>query len=527
MVGVEGRTLSCFLEDAAMRHFAALVPLVALVVAVPAAVGAQEAEPAYDRKTDNITFVGHEQFVQGTDMFFQRRDGRQHLDGEVIDGVRDFLFAGADASGAVGSPPGGEFVGVKIFDVTDPTAPIELAAIACGGYHADVQVYENYLIQSIDSAGTNTGCTPEFDPDGVDRAEVSGIRVLDIEDPANPAVAAFVTAETLENSVHNMTTLPWAGLLYVAGSSFAEGDPGNLTIVDLKDPTFPAKVIAMEAISQTAQAECHDIGVAQLEDQALAFCAAVHETFIWDVTDPMNPTHVSSVPLAVESIHHAARVAPDGTTLVLNDELGGAAAAPGCLATTQDPIGALWFYDISDPALPILEGTFSTAELAEKMPCTSHFYNFIPGTTLLTVGWYKSGMLVVDYGGLPQTSEHAVFTPTGGSFWSSYYWHGYVYGNSFGGGGLYGGTDDMGGVWITQLEGVGDVEPSPHDEGTSWARWTSQLPPASPPSDEPDPAPEVGADDQSNLPTTGGGLAAAALAALGVVALTRRRRKLA
>lgn len=425
----------------------------------------------FDRRSDNIELVARVQFPQGTDMFFQRRDGRHRLDGRSVRGPRDYLFAGADASAAVGDPPAGTPEGVRVVDVTDPTAPRQLVAIDCPGYHADVAVYENRLVQAIDSAGTNTGCAERFDPDGENELGEAGVRIFDISDPARPTLITHLTTDELGTSAHNITTLPWAGVLYVAGSGFDETDP-VLSIVDLKDPDFPVTTIPMSDISPTAVAECHDIGVASLDTRALAFCAGVEQTFVWDVSLPLQPTHVSIAVGPPESIHHGARLAPDGRTLVLNDELGGAAVAPGCLPTTSDPIGALHFFDIGIPEAPIFLGSFSTSETDTKLPCTSHFYNFIPGTSLLTVGWYKSGMIVVDYSNRTRPTEHAVFTPTGGDFWSAYYWHGHVYGNSFGGGGPIGGTNEAGGIWITRLDGIGDVDPSPHDQGVTWAPWT-------------------------------------------------------
>ncbi|MBW3663416.1 MAG: hypothetical protein KY469_09985 [Actinobacteria bacterium] len=458
------RTWSMFLAIAAL-----------LIVSVPTALAQSSDEVDYDRKSDNIELVARAQFPQGTDMFFQRRDGLQRVDGRVVHGTRDYLFAGADASSAVGEPPEGTPEGIRIFDVTDPTQPHELVAVDCSGYHADIAVYEDLLIHGIDSARSNEGCDERFDPHGLNQKGEAGVRIFDISDPARPTLVAHLTEEETGTDAHNITTLPWAGVLYIAGSGFTQADT-VLSIVDLTEPDFPVKIIPMQAISPTATAECHDIGVANLGHRALAFCAAVEQTFIWDVSDPMQPRHVANVVGPPESIHHGARLAPDGRTLVLNDELGGAAAAPGCLPTTNDPLGALFFYDIGIPELPVYLGSFSTSEAAAKLPCTSHFYNFIPGTNLLTIGWYKSGMIVVDYANRTLPTEHAVFTPTGGDFWAAYYWHGYVYGNSFGGGGLYGGTNEAGGIWVTQLDGVGDVNPSPYDAGVTWAPWTASDP---------------------------------------------------
>lgn len=502
----------------------AAVLLASSWLAVPAR--AQTA-PETNRASENVSFVFHDQYPQGTDLFFQPREGEQVIDGETVTGRRDIMVAGADATGAAPAPEG-DFVGIRIYDVTDPTAPQLLAALECGGYHADVAIYENLLLQGIDSAGTNTGCPDAVDPDGMDQAEAAGLRILDITDPANPVVAGFVTVEDMGgSSVHNVSTLPWAGLAYVAGSNFTDPSNINLPIVDLTDPDFPVTTIPMRDISPTAEAECHDIGLDSVQN--LAFCAAVTQTFIWDISDPMAPTEVSAITNPNINIHHAARLAPDAKTLVVNDELGGAAVSFGCAPTTSDTLGALWFYDIEDPASPSLQGSFSTSEASPETPCTSHFYNFIPGTTLLTVGWYKSGMMVVDYEDPLMATEHAVYEPVGGDFWSAYYWNGYVFGSSFGGEGTpdYGGDFEAGGLWVIGVEGLPTVAPSVYDQGTSWAPWTAPSATTADQDDSTDAA-ASGAEEGGELASTGGG-AATGLLGLGLLALAasfiaRRRR---
>lgn len=494
-----------------------LATVLTVALLPPVAAGAHPDDDSQDPEeietSENLEFVEHHWFPEGSDMYFQRREGRQRFDGQVIDETRDLLFAGGDGSS---SDVDGR---MHVFDVTDPTSPDHLVDIPCQGYHAEVAVYENLMLQGIDS-DSQTGCTEDaaerFDPEGVDRAEEPGIRIFDITDPANPEIIRFIDREEMGGwGVHNFTVIPWEGLLYLATSDLApEGDQFRFGYVDLTDPEFPVTMIPMNDISPMATAGCHDIGLDA--ERELAFCAAVEQTLIWDISDPREPSHVSTIVNPGLSIHHGARLAPDGTTLVLNDELAGAAFSPGCLGPAQETVGALWFYDTTDPEMPVPQGAFSTDELSDAQLCTSHFYNFIPGTELLVVGWYESGMIVVDYSDLPQGIEHAYLRPGGNaSFWAAYYWHGYLYGNSrtleadgFGGG-----------LWVAALDGVGDAEPSQHDLGTVWSPWTSQLP-----APEPEPEPEPAPEPAPQLPTTGGAAALVGLLLLGAAAGMRRRR---
>lgn len=500
-----------------------LLLLAGLLMAVlPAGARAQEG-PQMDRATGNTTFLDRVPYELGTDLYFQRRQGRQVLDDAVVTGTRDLLFAGTDASLAsdLEGPPDG--VGLRILDVGDPTAVRVLAEITCLGYHADVGVYENLLLASIDDAETNKGCEDSLDPRGVDREGVAGVRILDVTDPANPEVAGFVDEETLGGGVHNLSVLPDDGLAYIASSDLTPTAP-RFAWIDLTTSGFPARVIPMRDISPTASAGCHDIGLDLARDRA--FCAAVEQTHIWDISDPRAPTEVSTIVNPAINIHHGARVAPDGRTLVLNDELAGAAAAFGCLGTgSLGLVGALWFYDISDPAAPRPLGSYSTEELSPTdMPCTSHFYNFVPGTSLLSVGWYRSGMVVVDYEDPASPRTEAVFEPANTDFWASYFYRGHFYGSSF----RFDAADEGGGgLWVMGVEGVGDVAPAAVDEGTSWSRWTSELPAAQEAGREPAAGTgrPSGTTSPSPLPATGGGALSLALVTLGLAGLLRLPRR--
>lgn len=506
-----------------------LVGLLALLL--PGAGLAQEGLPGLQsdretggsiaRATGNTTLVDHRFYALGTDLYFQRRAGRQVLRGEVVDTTRDLLFAGADASTSSDLDAPTDGAGLRIYDVTDPTNISLLSAIECTGYHADVAVHENFLLHAIDVGASNHGCSERFDPNDRDREGVAGIRILDVTDPADPFVAGFVDEETLGGGVHNVSVVPDEGLAYVASSDL-ESQPARFAWVDLTRPDFPAEVIPMREITLNANGGCHDIGLDVVNDRA--FCAALDQTHIWDISDPRAPTTVSSIVNPAINLHHGARLAPDGRTLVLNDEMGGAAAAFGCLGTDSlGGVGALWFYDISDPHNPRLRGSYSTDELDPLEPlCTSHFYNFVPGTTLLSVGWYHSGMIVVDYADPAAPTTAATFEPAGGNFWASYYYRGLLYGSSFR---RDAGDEGAGGLWVVAVDGLPDRAPSRFDEGVTWSRWTGPVVRpaveeragvAAGTAETPDAAVASG---EVGLPRTGGGGTGMGLAVLGLAVI--------
>ncbi|MFT6804422.1 MAG: hypothetical protein ACJA2H_001440 [Nitriliruptoraceae bacterium] len=436
---------------------------------VPVITDVDDLRVALVRRSDNVEFVAHVPVAPTSDMQFQRRIGSQRLKGEVVTGTRDILVMG-----------GTQRPGLMTFDITDPKNPELLATVSCGGFHSDVAIYENYAIQAWD--GTTRSCDAD-DPanrNGVENAMnqgSKGLRIYDITDPADPVmVARYGKDEGIPSGVHNITVNADAGLVYLNMAEFNAGNP-PWGYVDMNDPELPVTIKSIRDWSPTAADGCHDGGIAPTRE--LFACPGITASYIWDISDPRNPTEVAYIPNPAISIHHGGRWTPDEQTLVLGDELAGAAAATPCSggANTVTPTGAAWFYNATVAEAPVLSGVFSTPDTDGDF-CTTHFYGFQRDTTLMPMGMYDAGIEVVDYAavadGLPGVpTSHAVFEPDESGFFSAYAWHGYVYGSSF----EYGATGkdleaDGRGLWIIKVDGIEDNEPVATDEGATWGRWT-------------------------------------------------------
>ncbi len=491
-----------------------------------------ESEVPITRQSDNVEFVAHVPVGATSDMQFQRREGRQLLDGQVVDRRLDLVVMGGTAT-----------PGLAIIDVTDPTSPVVLRTVSCGGFHSDVAVYENYVVQAWDGRSVPCEEGEPADPDQVDRPGDRGVRIFDITDPARPRlVRMYGKPDGIPSGVHNVTINGEAGLAYLNMAEFNTTNP-PWGYVDLDDPDLALVMKDIRDWSPSATDGCHDVGVAPTRE--LLGCAGITHSFIWDISDPTSPTEVAVITNPGINIHHGARWTPDEQTLVLGDETAGAAAGtPEAVCTGgrqgQVPVGATWFYNAAVPQAPVVTGVFSPTD-TEGEYCTSHFYGFHPDTTLMPVGWYDAGIEVVDYapvaGGVTGApTSHAVFEPEGSGFFSSYAWRGYVYGSSF----EYGapGKDvnaPARGLWIIKVEGLDDdVEPTAVDEGNAWGRWNQQLDASVPLgpiaiTGAADLIPIAGARAVQPagvaLPTTGGGVVAAGAALVALGDLVRRRRR--
>lgn len=440
-------------------------------------------EVTITRQSDNVEFVANVPIAATSDMQFQRREGRQVWDGVVIDDTRDIVVMGGTA-----------VPGLAVIDVTDPTAPDVLSTSTCGGFHSDVAIWENYVVQAWDGSARPCADGDPTDPDGLDEAPLRrGVRIFDLTDPHRPRLVAFVGQRQGVPGVHNITVNGEHGLVYLNMAGFHADDPpwGYIDLNLLRDGADLADAVVMKDIrdwSPSAGDGCHDGGIAP--ERELFACPGITATYIWDISDPRQPVEVAVIPNPLINIHHGARFTPDEQGLVLGDETAGAAVGtPEAVCTggrhEQVPVGATWFYDVTTAEAPVPLGTFSPTDTAGQY-CTSHFYGFVRDTNLMVGGWYDAGIEIADYtpvaGGLPGApTSHAFFEPAESGFFSAYAWHGYVYGSSFEYGAAGKDTNAPGrGLWIIEVDGIEDADPLPTDEGHSWGRWSSasQVDPA-------------------------------------------------
>jgi len=223
-----------------------------------------------------------------------------------------------------------------------------------------------------------------------------GMTFFDVTDPTQPELVG--RALEGEVAVHNVRAVPGEHLVYNSRSL----DQPGVDVVDVSDPANPERTTFL------AGPACHDVTVGP--DAERAYCAAVTETEIWDITDPAEPEVVSRIHNPSINIHHWATVTEDGDTLLIGDEFAGSTdAAAGCGAaqddpvrggTASDPVGAVWFYDVSDETQPVPQGYVAPPaplENAPPAPCTAHFGEILPGRDKVVIGWRAAGTVLVDF----------------------------------------------------------------------------------------------------------------------------------
>jgi hypothetical protein len=133
-------------------------------------------------------------------------------------------------------------------------------------------------------------------------------------------------------------------------------------------------------------------------------------------------------------ISHQATPLAGGKIMIVSDERGGGLnTSPG-----ECPGGGLWFYDVRDPARPVLarmpggdKAVFLPAQndtvQTEGNNCTAHVFHTWDGEPgLITEAWYSSGTQAFryhfDFTRRPATvrfSDRMAYVPSGASTWTS------------------------------------------------------------------------------------------------------------
>ena len=378
-----------------MPKFASLLLVVALVAAVPAT--AAPPPPEADA-SDNVRFLGN----------------------TPLGGANDVVFTD-DGYAVVGANGSGEQAGLWVVDVRNPRKPKPVGHLPCAGSGYDVGLWNDIAVMSIDSASGNSttadqGCNVE----GTEGTE--GIRLVDISNRRRPQEVKFV--ETPCGSHTNITfDHDGRGLVYVQSypastSGACPSAHGIISVVDITDPAG-AEIVASPSVAPAVG--CHDGAIAG----DLAYMACLTEGQVWDISDPLEPEILSHLRDVPDAIWHSADTSNDGKTAIFGFESFGAGNV-ACNGTGQGKHGALYFYDVSDPAAPQQLGSFVPPRFIDGL-CTAHNFSVIPGHDKLVTSWYAGGFMGVDFTDAGAPSEFAHFVAEGTSTWDAQWYRGKAY----------------------------------------------------------------------------------------------------
>ncbi len=362
--------------------------------------------------------------------------------GEVADGS-DLAFQG-DLIVA------GSYSGTALFKILKGAPYVkQIGFHNCPGGQGDVNVYKNLAFVSLDSP-QSTGTIGCKEPSAQKSAGKEGVRIIDISNPKKPIQVNYVETDC---GSHTNVINPHGDKVYIYNMSYPLSVPNatcsvvthrKVQIIEV-DVNAPEKAKIVGDLDVSPEIGCHDVTI--MPDGKHAAAACIGESQIWDVSDPAKPEIVSRIFNPSIEIHHGTGVTWDQKVLAIADEFAGSVTGE-CAGDQNSPIGALWFYDISDLSSPQPLGYYNvprggrpdTVNEAAYIACTTHNFNILPMKDpkkyVAAVGYRASGLSIVDFSD-PSAAEEIGFYQQMEKdeipdVWSGYWYNGRIYTNDNG-----------------------------------------------------------------------------------------------
>jgi hypothetical protein len=358
----------------------------------------------------------------------------------------------------------------------------------CPGSQGDVSIVGTTAFVSIDSASSNSvenGSCNNTKATGFVEADKStgleGVRVVDYSNPEQPKQVAFVTTKC---GSHTHTLVPDGDTTYMYIESYpltptadCEAATGHGQVSILKFPTNdPSKLefvdyfdITPTPLPNDAPIGCHDLQAWPEKDIVIAAC--ITESQVWDIKDPAKPVILARITNPDISIHHSAAFTWDGKYAIISDEYAGAEGG-GCVGDQTSTVGAMWFYDLADPASPALKGHYSLPRVppadsddeASRFRCTTHLYTILPmkdpAKYIAVSSYYSGGISAVDFSDPANPVELGFYLQQPGGVnpdsWSAYWYNGRIYTNDHA---------SLLGVTVFKMKGTGKKKVRFYDGG--------------------------------------------------------------
>ena len=371
----------------------------------------------------------------------------------------------------------GSYHGFNIYELAENGIPSLVSSVICPGGQGDVSIVENLLIMSVQDTRGRVDCGLQGAGSEPTPERFRGIRIFDISDLTMPIQVGGVQT-CRGSHTHSVVSGPDADgkiIVYNSGTSSIRDDeelagcydsPGDdrtalfridVIEIPMNNPS-KAKIVKSPAVfadeetgvlaglwrggdhgDQTQRTsrtdECHDITVYPAANLAAGACSG--NGILFDISDPYNPKRIDVVTDEGFAYWHSATFNNDGTKVVFTDEWGGG-GRPRCRA--WDPLnwGANAIYDIEDNKLVFKSHYKMPAPQTETENCVAHNGSIIPvkDRDIFVQAWYQGGISIMDFTDSNNPIEIGYFDRgpisekslgTGG-FWSVYFYEGTIYG---------------------------------------------------------------------------------------------------
>ncbi|MAN48065.1 MAG: hypothetical protein CME09_01590 [Gemmatimonadetes bacterium] len=373
----------------------------------------------------------------------------------------------------------GNYNGFQIYDLEDPNTPMLALSVVCPGGQGDVSVYGDLVFMSAQETRGRLDCGIEGVTDSISAERMRGVRIFDVSDLSNPMQVAAIQS-CRGSHTHTLVIDPDDSenvYVYIQGTSSVRpteelpgcsgGEPDedpNTALFRIEVVRVPlnapenAEIINMPRIFADAETgniaglwaggdhgagtqdtrrthQCHDITV--YPEIGLAAGACSGNGILLDISDVVNPRRIDEVLDPNFAYWHSATFNNGGTKVVFTDEWGGGGQAR-CRASDPPTWGANAIFTIEDGEMTLGGYYKLPVPQTETENCVAHNGSIIPvpGRDLMVQAWYQGGLSIMDFTDPANAFEVAFFDRgplsaealfTGG-YWSTYWHNGRIYG---------------------------------------------------------------------------------------------------
>jgi uncharacterized protein (DUF305 family) len=372
----------------------------------------------------------------------------------------------------------GSYHGFNVYQLDANGIPELKASVVCPGGQGDVSLVEHLLIMSVEETRGRVDCGLQGVQGDISEERFRGLRIFDLSDITQPIQVGAVqtcrgshTHSVVSGPGEDRTVLVYnSGISRIRKEEELEGcidaslgddrtalfridvveipldNPGAARIIDSPAVFADPETGALAGLwrggdhgDDTQETErtdqCHDITVFPTLNLAAGACSG--NGILFDITDPVTPKRIDAVTDTGFAYWHSATFNNDGSKVLFTDEWGGGTQAR-CRAFDPLNWGADAFYDIEGDKLVFKSHYKLPAPQLKTENCVAHNGSIIPvpGRDLFVQAWYQGGLSIIDFTDSANPIEIAYFDRgpidsedlvTGG-YWSTYWYGGFIYG---------------------------------------------------------------------------------------------------
>ncbi len=370
----------------------------------------------------------------------------------------------------------GNYHGINLYRLGESAEPRLISSIVCPGGQGDVSIIGNLMLMSVESTNGRVDCGREGVGSGPSPERFRGVRIFDISDVTRPVQVgqvqtcrgshthSVVSADADRLIVYNSGTASVRDERELAGCvAGLPGDPRTAMFridvieIPLADPSQARIVDSPTVFADDATGEiaglwrggdhgtgtqttsrtdqCHDITLFPSKNIAGGACSG--NGILFDTSDPRAPRRMDAVTDSGFAYWHSATFNNDGTKVIFTDEWGGG-GRPRCRVQDPQTWGANAIYDIVDGKMVFRSYYKLPAAQTDLENCVAHNGSLIPvpGRDLFVQAWYQGGLSISDFTDSSDVREIAYFDrgpvnadrQSMGGYWSVYWYNGRIYG---------------------------------------------------------------------------------------------------